>query len=94
MAQLILWVLLSPAAGAARDTAWVALAVLLPPALAVWGRRLLWALLLGAAALLLAADRQWRLLALLGAGAAAVEAVACLACWQAGLPTAPPPAPW
>ena len=94
LASVVLWVLLSPAAGAARDTAWVVLAVVIPPALAVWGRRLLWALLLVAAALLLAADRQWRLLALLGAAAAAVEAVAGLAWWQASLPAAPTPAPW
>ena len=78
LAQLMLWLLLSPAAGVARDTAWVVLAVLLPPALVVWGRRVLWALLLAAAVVLLTANRQWRLVGLLGAGVALAAAVAGL----------------
>ena len=59
-AQLLLWLLLSRTAGWLRDTAWLVLAVVLPPALAVWGRGVLWALGLVAASVLAAASQQWR----------------------------------
>ncbi|KAL4852999.1 E3 ubiquitin-protein ligase [Chlorella vulgaris] len=75
-AQLLLHLLLSPAAGRLRDAAWLAAAVALPPALAVWGWSLVWALLLAAATLLLAASRCWSQLAVLLGAAAVMEAVA------------------
>lgn len=75
-AQLLLHLLLSPGAGQLRDAAWLAAAVALPPALAVWGWSLVWALLLAAATLLLAASRRWSQLAVLLGAAAVIEAVA------------------
>ena len=89
-AQLALWLLLSPSAGRLREAAWLAIGVLLPPALAVWGRSVLWGIGLAAAALQLAAYRRWQLLALLTGAAVAGDAAAWL--W-AGRPR-PPPAPW
>lgn len=95
-AQLLLWLLLSETAGRAREAAWVVLAVLLPPALAVWGRSVLWALASAAAAVVLTASRQWRLLALLGGAMAALDAAASLGLvWgQQRSRPAPVPAPW
>ncbi|KAL4419102.1 hypothetical protein ABPG77_010041 [Micractinium sp. CCAP 211/92] len=94
-AQLVLWALCSPGAGLLRDCLWVAAGVALPPALAVWGRPVLWALLLAGAALLLAAQRRWRLLGLLLAGAAVLDAASWLRRrLQRWLPQQPAAAGW
>lgn len=74
----MLWALCSARAGLLHDCLWVAVGVALPPALAVWGRTVLWALLLAGAALQLAASQRWRLLAALLAGAAVLDAVSWL----------------
>lgn len=92
-AQLLVWLLTAESAGRLRELAWLALAVALPPALAVWGRRVLLALALAAATVALAAARQWRALGMLLAAVVVADAAAALSGWRQRQGQ-PRPAPW
>lgn len=92
-AQLLVWLLTAESAGRLRELAWLAVAVALPPSLAVWGRRVLLALALAAAAVALAAARQWRTLGMLLAAVVAADAAAGLSGWRQWQGQ-PRPAPW
>lgn len=94
VAQLVEWLLLSPAAGALRDSAWVVLGVLLPPALAVWGRGVLRGLAAAAVAVALVARRRWGVLAMLLPTLAAADAALAAARLWAEQHSRPAPAPW
>lgn len=89
-AQLLIWAFAAESAGRLRSAAWLAAAVALPPALAVWGRLALLTLALAAAAVALAAARQWRALAVLLAAAVAADVVAGLSLGR----VQPQRAPW